>query len=71
LATLSLGGCKYSDLVLKVWGFDTGLKNLLCKNIIVVKYKEVKTGCKLEESSKEGYGSKCPVLPMKQLYSFQ
>jgi hypothetical protein len=31
---------------------------LLCKNLLVTKSKEVKTGCKLAESSKEGYGSK-------------
>jgi hypothetical protein len=28
------------------------------------KFKEVKTGCNLAESSKEGYGSKRAVLPM-------
>jgi hypothetical protein len=28
------------------------------KQIIVAKSKEVKTGCNLAESSKEGYGSK-------------
>jgi hypothetical protein len=31
---------------------------LLCKNNIVAKSKEVKTGCSLAESSKESYGSK-------------
>jgi hypothetical protein len=36
---------------------------LLCKNIIVAKSKEVKTGCNLAGSSKEGYGSKRAVLP--------
>jgi hypothetical protein len=30
----------------------------------VPKSKEVKTGCNLAESSKEGYGSKRAVLPM-------
>jgi hypothetical protein len=32
--------------------------NLACKNIIVAKSKEMKTGSNLAESSKEGYGSK-------------
>jgi hypothetical protein len=35
---------------------------VLCKKIIVAKSKEVKTGC--TKSSKEGYGSKRPVMPM-------
>jgi hypothetical protein len=37
---------------------------LLCKQIIVAKSKEVKTGSNLAESSKGGYGSKSAVLPM-------
>jgi hypothetical protein len=37
---------------------------LLCIKIIVAKCKELKTGCNLNESSKEGYGSKRAVLPM-------
>jgi hypothetical protein len=32
--------------------------NLFCKHIIAAKFKEVKPGCNLAESSKEGYGSK-------------
>jgi hypothetical protein len=36
---------------------------LLCKNIIVAKSEEVKTGSNLEESCKEGCGSKRAVLP--------
>jgi hypothetical protein len=38
---------------------DAGLTTLLCKiKIIVAKFEEAKTGCKLGESSKEGCGSK-------------
>jgi hypothetical protein len=36
----------------------------LCKKNIVAKSKEVKIGCSLAESSKEGYGSKRAVFPM-------
>jgi hypothetical protein len=37
---------------------------LLCKKkIIAAKSKEVKSGCNLVESSKEGYGSKRAILP--------
>jgi hypothetical protein len=43
---------------------DPKLATLLCKKIIVAKSKEVKTGCNLAESSKEGYGSKRAVLLM-------
>jgi hypothetical protein len=32
-----------------------------------VKSKEVKTGCNLVESSKEGYGSKMAVLPITMM----
>jgi hypothetical protein len=46
---------------------DTRLKTLLCKKIIVAKCKEVKTGCNLAESSKEGYGPKRVVLPMMMM----
>jgi hypothetical protein len=35
--------------------FDARLTNLLCKNILVVKPKELKTASNLAESSKEGY----------------
>jgi hypothetical protein len=38
------------------WGLDARLRTLLCKKIIVAKFKEVKLGCKMTESSKEGYG---------------
>jgi hypothetical protein len=41
---------------------DARLATLLCKEITVVKSKEVKTGWYLAESSKEGYGSKRAVL---------
>jgi hypothetical protein len=40
---------------------------LLCKKIIVAKFKEVKTGCILAESSKKGYGSKRSVFPMMMM----
>jgi hypothetical protein len=40
---------------------------LLCKNIIVGKFKEVKTRCNLAESSKEGYVFKRAVLPMMMM----
>jgi hypothetical protein len=45
------------------WGLDAWLTTLLCKNIIT-KSKEIKSGCSLAESSKEGCGSKRAVLPM-------
>jgi hypothetical protein len=32
-----------------------------------MKFKEVKTGCSLTESSKEGCGSKRAVLPMMMM----
>jgi hypothetical protein len=38
------------------WGLDARQSTLLCKQIIVAKSKEVKTGCSLAEPSKEGYG---------------
>jgi hypothetical protein len=37
---------------------DTTLTTLLCKKVTVGNYEEVKTGCKLAGSSKEGCGSK-------------
>jgi hypothetical protein len=37
---------------------------MLFKIITIVKSEEVKTGCNLAASSKEGYGSKRAVLPM-------
>jgi hypothetical protein len=37
---------------------DARLKTLFCKKIILAQSKEVKTGCSLVESSKEGCGSK-------------
>jgi hypothetical protein len=37
---------------------------LLCKKIIVAKFKEVKIGCHLGENVKEVYGSGKAVLPM-------
>jgi hypothetical protein len=37
---------------------------VLCKKCNVVKSKEVKAGCNLIESYKEGYGSEMAVLPM-------
>jgi hypothetical protein len=40
------------------WGLDARLTTLLCKKSIVAKSKELKTGCNLAESSKDGYGSK-------------
>jgi hypothetical protein len=42
---------------------DATLTTLLCKKI-VMKFKEAKTGCKLAESSKKGFGSKRAVLSM-------
>jgi hypothetical protein len=46
---------------------DARLIILLCKNITVAKTKEVKTGYNMAEFSKEGYGSKRPVLPMMMM----
>jgi hypothetical protein len=37
---------------------DARLTTFLCKRNIVAKPKELKSGCKLAESSKEGYDSK-------------
>jgi hypothetical protein len=37
---------------------DARLMTLVCTKIIVAKSKVVKTGCNLEEFSKDGYGSK-------------
>jgi hypothetical protein len=39
----------------------------LLKKFIVAKSKEVKTGCNLAESSKEGCGSKRVVLPIMMM----
>jgi hypothetical protein len=50
-----------------VGGLDAILKNLFCKKNIVAKSKDVKIGCDLAESSKEGYGSKRAVLPMMMM----
>jgi hypothetical protein len=49
------------------WGLDSRLMTLPCKEIIVAKFKEVKTGCNLAKSSKEGYGSKRAVLPIMMI----
>jgi hypothetical protein len=38
---------------------------LLFKKIIFSKTKEVKTGCNLTESCKEGYGSKKDIFPKR------
>jgi hypothetical protein len=47
------------------------LTTLLCKNkYIVAKSKEVKSGCNMTESSKEGYGSKRAVLPTMMMSPF-
>jgi hypothetical protein len=43
---------------------DARLTTLLCNKNTVAKSKEVKTRCKLAESSKEGHISKKAVLPM-------
>jgi hypothetical protein len=43
---------------------DARLTTLFGKRVIVVKSKEVETGCTLAEYSKEGYRSKRAVLPM-------
>jgi hypothetical protein len=43
---------------------DARLTTLLCKKSIVANSKEVKTGCDLAESSKDGYGSERAVFPM-------
>jgi hypothetical protein len=46
---------------------DARLTTLLCKKYILVKSKEVKTGCNLAESCNEGYGSKGAVLPVMMI----
>jgi hypothetical protein len=40
------------------------MSTLLFKRIIATKYKEVKSGFILAQSSKEGYGSRGTVFPM-------
>jgi hypothetical protein len=45
------------------------LTSLLCKKIIVAKFKEVKTAYNQAESSKESYGSEGAVLPMMMTVS--
>jgi hypothetical protein len=45
------------------WRLDARLKTLLCKNIIIMKSKEVKTGSNLAEPCKEGCGSRRAALP--------
>jgi hypothetical protein len=57
------GGRKYTDLVLQVAGWTQGWLHCSVKRNIVAKSKEVKTGCKLAESSKEACGSEGAVLP--------
>jgi hypothetical protein len=41
--------------------------DLLCERITLAKSKDVKTGCTLADSSKEGYGSKRAVLPVMMM----
>jgi hypothetical protein len=53
-----------TELVHQVGGLDTRLANWLCKKINVAKSKEVKTGCNLAESFKEGYDQKGAVFLM-------
>jgi hypothetical protein len=43
-------------------GRKARLTTFLCKNMIVAKNKQVKTGCNLAEYSEEGYGSKRAVF---------
>jgi hypothetical protein len=63
--------CRYIGyivlLVGAVGGLDGRLTTLLCKQITVTDVtepKEVKTGCNLAETFKDGYGSKRVVLPI-------
>jgi hypothetical protein len=49
---------------------DATLTSLLYEQIIVAKSKEGKPGSNLEESSKNGYGSKSAVLSMKIFIRF-
>jgi hypothetical protein len=46
---------------------EARLTTLLCKRIIVARFKQMKTGCNLAEFSKEGYGSKGAVLPLMMM----
>jgi hypothetical protein len=43
------------------------MTTLLCKQITIIKFKEVKTGCNLTEYSKEGYGSEKGFLPVMMM----
>jgi hypothetical protein len=64
--------CQWGTLIQKSgppdWGLDASLTTLLCKKVIVVISKEVKTECSniidLAESSEKGCGSKRAILPM-------
>jgi hypothetical protein len=49
------------------WGLNARLMTLLCKKITVTRSKEAKAGSSLEESSKEGYGSKNTVLLLMKI----
>jgi hypothetical protein len=52
----------------KVGGWTQGwLTTLLCKKSIVVKSKDVKTGCTLANPSEESYGLKRGILPMMMI----
>jgi hypothetical protein len=46
------------------------LPALLCKNVTIAKFKEVKPGSNLTEFSKEGYGSKSAVSPTLMMMIF-
>jgi hypothetical protein len=49
---------------------DARLTTLRCKRITIAKSKGVKTGRKLVEFSKEGFGSKKKVLPIMMIDKF-
>jgi hypothetical protein len=55
--TLSLGDIN-TEIWSLGWGLDARLTTLLCKKTVAAICKEVKTGFRLAESSKEGYVSK-------------
>jgi hypothetical protein len=62
-ATLSLGD-KIKRPCPPGWGLDATLMTLPCKKNIIMKSREMKTGCNLAESYKEGHGSKGAVSTM-------
>jgi hypothetical protein len=63
-------GNRTQDLWICSQTLTTRQQRRSCKEIIAAKSKEVKTGCNLAESSKEGYGSERAVLLMMVMMKY-